>query len=141
MRKKFEEKGYSYGVSYTTRPMREGEVNGKDYFFLTKEEFDSMVENGEFYEYVSFNGWFYGTSVEQIHSDDLFIMTPHGVSKLTSEDRKTSMVLFIDIDDETRKARLMERADADKVDRRILADNLDFADFTDFDIRVTNSNF
>src|ERR1035437_3624382 len=39
LRKKFEDKGYKYGISYTTRPPRTGEINGVDYHFLTNEEF------------------------------------------------------------------------------------------------------
>ena len=51
----------AYSVSATTRGPREGEVNGKDYFFITKQEFDSFVENNEFLEHAEFAGNCYGT--------------------------------------------------------------------------------
>ena len=46
MRKVLESRGIRYGVSYTTRPPREGEVHGKDYFFLSKEEFEGLIDEG-----------------------------------------------------------------------------------------------
>lgn len=48
-------------ISATTRPMRPGEVHGVDYFFLQQEEFDAMIERGEFLEYVRYNQKSYGT--------------------------------------------------------------------------------
>ncbi|HEY6916549.1 MAG TPA: guanylate kinase [Allosphingosinicella sp.] len=48
-------------ISATTRPMRPGEVHGKDYFFVTDEEFDRMVEEGEFLEWAHVFGRRYGT--------------------------------------------------------------------------------
>ena len=52
-----------HSVSYTTRPPRNGEVHGRDYFFVGKEEFDRMVEAGEFAECAEVHGNFYGTSL------------------------------------------------------------------------------
>ena len=141
VRKKLESRGYSYAVSYTTRPPRDTEVDGLDYIFLSEEEFKKMIDNNEFYEYVAFNGWYYGTTVDQFYTDDVFIMTPHGISKIKEIDRKTSFIMYFDIDQDIRKERLMLRNDADKVDRRIVADEEDFKDFTDFDIRITNPDF
>lgn len=48
-------------ISATTRLPREGEINGKDYFFLTKEEFENKIKNDEFYEYANVHGNYYGT--------------------------------------------------------------------------------
>lgn len=52
---------YALSVSATTRKKREGEEEGREYFFKTQEEFDKMVENDEFLEYACFNGKSYGT--------------------------------------------------------------------------------
>jgi guanylate kinase len=52
-----------HSVSYTTRPPRTGEVHGRDYFFVGKEEFDRMVGAGEFAECAEVHGNFYGTSL------------------------------------------------------------------------------
>ena len=142
LRKKFELRGFNYAVSYTTRPPREGEVDGKDYFFLTDEEATKMVESNMFYEYVYFNGWLYGTTVEQFYSDDLFIMTPAGVSHIKPEDRLTSFIIYTDIEMSTRMTRLANRnMPGDSMDRRIKADEVDFASFNDYDLRITNADF
>jgi guanylate kinase len=48
-------------ISCTTRTPRGGEQNGQDYFFLTTEEFEKKVKNGEFLEHARYNGYHYGT--------------------------------------------------------------------------------
>ena len=50
-----------FSVSATTRPIRDGEVSGKDYHFLTTEEFRAKVEEGAFIEYAEVYGNLYGT--------------------------------------------------------------------------------
>lgn len=138
---KFEERGFKYATSFTTRPPRIGEIEGKDYFFLSEEKFEAMIENDEFYEHVDFNNWHYGTSMKQFYENDVFIMTPFGVSKIHPNDRENSLIIFFDIPLEIRRERLMLRSDADKVERRLDADEKDFTNFTDYDIRITDPNF
>lgn len=52
---------YAYSVSATTRAPRQGELEGKSYFFKTRQEFLNMIENDELLEYAEYNGNFYGT--------------------------------------------------------------------------------
>lgn len=52
---------FKLSVSCTTRNPREGEVHGKNYFFLSREEFLSCIERGEFLEWAEFSGNMYGT--------------------------------------------------------------------------------
>ncbi len=68
-------------------------------------------------------------------------MTPRGVNNIRPVDRKRCFVIFIDPDKDVIRERLLERRDADSVDRRIEADNKDFSDFSNYDIRITNSDF
>ncbi|HSL55561.1 MAG TPA: guanylate kinase [Pyrinomonadaceae bacterium] len=56
----------SYSVSYTTRAPRQSEVDGREYFFISRDTFDEMVAAGEFLEWACVHGNFYGTSKEQI---------------------------------------------------------------------------
>ena len=51
-----------YSVSTTTRNPREGEVDGVNYYFITKEEFEKKIREGEFLEYNIYNDNYYGTS-------------------------------------------------------------------------------
>ena len=53
-----------YSVSTTTRAPRDGEINGINYFFVTKEEFEKKIKEGAFLEYNIYNGNYYGTSKE-----------------------------------------------------------------------------
>ena len=55
-----------YSVSFTTREMRVGETNGKDYFFVSRAEFENLIENGALLEFAEVHNNFYGTSIEQI---------------------------------------------------------------------------
>ena len=56
----------SYSVSYTTRAPRPGEVDGREYFFVSRETFEEMVTAGEFLESACVHGNFYGTCKSQI---------------------------------------------------------------------------
>lgn len=58
-----------YSVSYTTRKMRDGEENGRDYFFVSREEFLDLIEADEFLEFAEVHGNFYGTSIKQVESE------------------------------------------------------------------------
>ena len=142
LRKRFESRGFNYAVTYTTRPPRDGEVNGKDYYFISEDEAKTLIESNFFYEYVIFNGWVYGTSNSEFYSKDLFIMTPEGVSRIKPEDRKTSFIIYMDIEMSIRMTRLANRnMPGDSMTRRIKADEMDFTDFNDYDLRITNSDF
>jgi len=55
-----------YSVSVTSREKREGEIEGKDYFFVTREEFEQKIRDNEFLEYNIYNGNYYGTLKSKI---------------------------------------------------------------------------
>ena len=96
LRKVLEGRGYKFAQSYTTRPPRPGEIDGKDYYFITESQFDVMESSRQFYEFVEFNSWKYGTTNKQFNeSCDIFIMTPHGISLVSPEDRKSSFIIYI----------------------------------------------
>ena len=56
-------------ITHTTRQMRAGEKNDVDYHFVSEEEFQKMIENDEFVEYVFYNGNHYGTSRKEVRID------------------------------------------------------------------------
>lgn len=142
LRKELEKIGFRYCVSHTTRPPREGEINGKDYYFISRDSAaHEFVSRGKFYEHVIFNGWVYGTSIEEFLKSNLFIMTPSGLSKMKESDRKESFVVYLDIDESVRKERLSKRNDADVLERRLEADKKDFSSFVDFDYIITDPFF
>ncbi len=143
MRKILEGRGFQYGVSYTTRPKREGEIDGEDYYFMEDSEFQEGIDKGIWYEYVEFNGWNYGTTKKQFLEDcNLFIMTPKGISHIDPVERKNCTIIYLDIPDDVREYRLRNRGDLnDKIERRMEADRIDFEYFEDYDLTINNSNF
>ncbi len=55
-----------FSISTTTRPKRQGEVEGKDYFFVTREEFERDIAEGMFLEWAEVHGNYYGTSLRPV---------------------------------------------------------------------------
>lgn len=138
MRQKFIKRGYSPSISYTTRPVRDGEVEGLDYFFVNRELFEKAIKEGYFYEYVEFNGWYYGTTVPSFHNDEVFIMTPAGISKIKKNDRKRCFIMYLNPPRNVILERMNDRnMPYDSVKRRMEADDMDFKDFKDFDYEIT----
>ncbi|MEA2019568.1 MAG: guanylate kinase [Campylobacterota bacterium] len=60
-------KNYYFSISTTTREPRDGEKDGVDYFFVTKEEFRKDIDNGYFLEWAEVHGNYYGTSLKPIN--------------------------------------------------------------------------
>ena len=131
LRDGFMEKGFSVDVSCTTRPMREGEVEGETYNYITEERFQHLQDNDKFYESVSFNGAHYGTLRESWENAHIFIMTPSGITHITEADRKDCIIVYLNIAESVRRERMQKRSDGgfDKIERRIEADNADFTNF------------
>ncbi|CAM3657461.1 guanylate kinase [Erysipelothrix urinaevulpis] len=61
-----EELNLAYSISMTTRSPREGEVEGEDYYFVTRERFEKAIANDELLEYAEFVGNYYGTLIEEV---------------------------------------------------------------------------
>ena len=142
LRKRLMDRGLKFGVSCTTRPPRQGEVDGQDYHFLSVHQFNTLVNKGEMVEHQQFNGWYYGLTKDEFEKCDVMILNREAVDMLPAEIRNQCMVVFLDIDLETRLARITERNDtSDSIERRINADELQYIGFTNFDLRVTNPNF
>ncbi len=60
---------YVYSVSATTRAQRPGEVDGKDYYFVSREEFEAMIQNEDLLEYAEYVGNYYGTPIQKIEEN------------------------------------------------------------------------
>ena len=61
------ENNFEYSVSMTTRKQRPGEVDGKDYYFRTRDEFEEMIRNGQMLEYAEYVGNYYGTPLTYVN--------------------------------------------------------------------------
>ena len=58
---------FEYSVSMTTRAQRPGEVDGKDYFFRSREEFEELIRKGQMLEYAEYVGNYYGTPLTYVN--------------------------------------------------------------------------
>ena len=105
--------------SYTTRPMRPGDVEGATYNFITPEEFENMIKNNEFYEYNVHHEHYYGTSRklmnEKIKSGKIIVkdIDVNGVENLINllkEDTKV-VTIFLRVPKEILMKRLQNRVD------------------------------
>jgi len=142
LRKRFMDRSFTFGVSCTTRFPREGEIEGEDYFFLTDEEFETKIKLGELVEWQSFKDWKYGITAVEFNRCDVMILNAEAVDLLSDEYRNRLFVIYLDIDEETRRERLSGRDDInDEIERRINADNDQFRNFSNYDCIITNNNF
>lgn len=133
-------------ISCTTRPKRENEIEGVNYYFLTPEEFAEKVEKDEFAEISFFNNWGYGTLIEKLSADKLNIgvFNPEGIHSLIEHPQINLVaVYFIQASDKTRLMRQLSREHSPNVEeiiRRYGTDKEDFKLYNlDFDfISLTN---
>lgn len=113
LRQEFPDFGYS--ISCTTRAMRPGEINGKDYFFLDREEFEKMRKAGEFAEWAEVHGNLYGTPLTPVTSmlksgkNALFDIDVQGAAQLKSSLPDATFVFILPPDMGELRRRLEKR--------------------------------
>lgn len=112
-----EHPGLEFSVSHTTRPMRPGEVDGRDYHFVSPERFEGMVQRGEFAEHAFVHGNRYGTEMAPVEAalargrDMIFDVDWQGGAALSERWPQDSLKIFILPPDlETLSNRLRQRA-------------------------------
>lgn len=105
--------------SFTSRNMRPDEQEGVQYHFISKEEFEEKIKNGDFYEYDLHHGNYYGTSRElmsnkikqgKIIIKDIEVNGTENLLKLLKDDTKI-VTIFLKVEKEELKRRLIERGD------------------------------
>lgn len=122
-------------ISCTTRPPREGEIDGRNYFFLTDEEFKEKYLKGEMLEVSKFRNWNYGTSLDGLNSNiiNVGVFNPEGIRSLVADKRVLLFVVKTDASDKTRMIRSLLREtdpDVDEIVRRYTTDKVDFEKFS-----------
>lgn len=137
--------GYSPVVSYTTRPMREGESDGVAYNFISDEKFEQLKSEGFFAETTSYQVyndeiWKYGTAKSDLTGDKVIISNPEGVKNLRRNKEIDMKVFLLLASNGEIWNRLRKRGDnGDESFRRIAADEKDFEginEYIDFAIRT-----
>ena len=128
--------GFNPLISYTTRPKRDGEQDGKEYHFVSDSDFQSMIEKDELIEYRTydtiFGKWYYGLKKTKInqHKNYIVILDLEGANSLKYYyGKENCFVCFIDVYDSIRTERAKKRGsfNEDEWNRRMETDNKDFS--------------
>ena len=137
-------------VYCTTRPKRENEIQGKDYYFYSDEEFIKLLEEDKFLTVTCFNNWYYGVLKESLSTDkiNIGVFNPRDVQNIEDTiDEDSDIFLTVYLVETSDKNRLMRQLaretapDIDEIIRRYGTDKKDFQFYNlDFDyIRIENN--
>ena len=135
--------GITKAITTTTRPMRSKEVSGKDYFFVSKEEFEKMIKEDLFVEHTLYNGNYYGSTKSQIADNRCVVIDLQGLKSYSALKDKRIVTFYLSTSEEIRYKRMLERGDsvADAT-RRIENDRKIFAEteIPKVDFRIDSEN-
>lgn len=94
-------------ISCTSRPKREKEEDGINYHFVSREEFETMIDSDEMLEYTEFNGWYYGTPLSALSEDkiNICVLNPQGIKNLIQYDAINMRVCYVMASSKTRLLR------------------------------------
>jgi guanylate kinase len=136
-------------VSFTTRPPRPGEIDGRDYHFVSRERFEAMLAEGEFLEHAEVYGNFYGTSKGSIAGDldagrDILLEIDwQGAAQVREHFPQAASIFILPPSFSALRTRLSGRGqDSDEViERRLAAAAHDVAHAGAFDYIIVNDDF
>ncbi|MBA2441685.1 MAG: guanylate kinase [Rubrobacter sp.] len=138
----------AYSVSATTRPPREGEVDGRDYFFLSRGEFERRISEGSFLEWAEYSGNLYGTpehpveeSLESGHSVILEIEL-QGARKV-HEKRPDAVMVFVrapSIEETQRRLEGRATETPEALEQRMTTALTELRALEEFDVEVVNGD-
>ncbi len=144
-----EEEGVAMSVSVTTRDPRPGEVDGKDYHFVTPKTYDAMVASGELLEYATVFDNKYGTPKKQVMEslasghDVLFDIDWQGTRQLAQNCREDLVSLFIlppTLDELERRLRARAQDSEEVVQKRMAKAVEEISHWEEYDYVVVNED-
>ena len=100
LQKKYELMGRHGVISYTTRPPREEEVRGEDYYFITEEEFVRKIASNDFIEYTIYPGtdgkrYLYGATLREYQQSSTFVLDIPGIIQLDEKDLIKDIPIYV----------------------------------------------
>ena len=148
--KKIQQKYQSFkiSVSHTTRSPRSNEINGIDYHFVSQNEFKSLIDKKEFYEYAKIFENYYGTLKKNvddtiIKNDIIFDIDWQGTKQLSKfKNLKLIKIYLITSNKKELKNRLIKRNQntKDEIEKRFKAFDEDIKHWNDYDYIIINNN-
>ncbi len=139
---------FMLSISCTTRKPRTGEVDGVNYFFLTKEEFQNCIENNKFLEWAEFAGNFYGTKKKYIKQcleegkDIILEIDTQGALQVKKQMPEAVLIFICPPSYETLENRLRGRRteDEETIKKRLEQVKTELERAEKFDYRIVNDN-
>ena len=148
--KKFQQKynNFKISVSHTTRPPRSNEVDGVDYHFVTKKEFEKLIDEKQFYEYAKIFENYYGTLKKNVDeniskNDILFDIDWQGTKQLSKHNNLNLLKIYLIASNKKElKERLIKRNQNSKkeIEERYNSFDDDTKHWSDYDYIVINKN-
>ena len=144
-----EEEGVAMSVSVTTRAMRPGEVDGRDYHFIDRARYDSLVAGGELLEHATVFENCYGTPKQQVMEslasgcDVLFDIDWQGTRQLSKTCREDLVSVFIlppTLDELERRLRARAQDSEEVVQKRMAKAVAEISHWEEYDYVVVNEN-
>lgn len=118
---------YKKFVTTTTRPIRNNEINGIDYNFVTVDTFKKMISNNEFIEFTQYNDNYYGTEKKYIDDNTVLIVESNGLISFKNSSIDNIYAYFLKIDENIRIERMEKRGDSkESIHSRVLHDRFKF---------------
>lgn len=135
--------GYEKVVTYTTRKPRDYEVDGKDYHFISEEEYNSLKSNGFFAEVAEYNGWKYGSAKKDYSNNKVIVLTPRGLRSVRKSGIKNTFSVYINVPRRDRLISCLKRNDnIEEAYRRSLSDVGQFDGIEDeVDYTISNPDY
>jgi guanylate kinase len=141
---------FHFSVSHTTRPPRSGEVDGRDYHFVSRETFDRMIGADEFLEHAVVHGNFYGTARRAVAEatgrgiDVILDIDVQGARKVKTNWRgrpPVKIFVFPPSYEELRRRLQLRRTDEQEViERRLRNAGAEFAEYGEYDHVIINDD-
>ena len=148
--KKIQQKHQSFkiSVSHTTRAPRSNEINGVDYFFVPKKEFEKLIKEKKFYEHAEIFSNYYGTLKKHVDdmilkNDLIFDIDWQGTKQLSKfENLNLIKIYLITENKEELKKRLIKRNQntPEEVEKRFKSFDKDVEHWNDYDYVIINKN-
>ncbi len=141
---------FTISVSYTTRIPRINEVNGKDYFFINRDQFNDLVKKDELLEYANVFDNYYGSSKKKVFDllkkgqNVIFDIDWQGAKQIKDKNLKFKLITFFILppSKKTLKSRLAERENNNQlvISERMKKFNNDIKHWDEYDYVVINDN-
>lgn len=135
-------------ISCTTRPPRPGEIDGKDYYFLSKKEFENEIRQGDFLEYAEVFGYYYGTSQTHVFKQQemgkhvFLVIDTQGAMQLKKKNFPAVYVFLSPPSLEELKERLIGRKteNMEAIEKRLSWARAEIEMMANYDYHIVNDN-